>query len=68
MSRPIIDAFKARPIYKVEIKQAYEITFEMFAEAFGMPLGLMVLPKDFVQYYPDYTGLAKVMPGAPWTC
>lgn len=68
MSRPIIDAFKARPVYQMKIEQAYELTFEMFAEAFGMPLGLMVEPGDFVQYYPDYTGLAKVAPGAPWTC
>lgn len=68
MSRPIIDAFKAQPIYQVKIEQANELTFEMFAEAFGMPLGLMVVPAAFVQYYSDYTGIAKVMPGAPWTC
>lgn len=68
MSRPIVDAFKARPVYQMKIAQAYELTFEMFAEAFGMPLGLMVVPEAFVVYYPDYTGLAKVMPGAPWTC
>lgn len=68
MSRPIIDAFKAQPIYQVKIAQAYELTFEMFAEAFGMPLGLMVVPEDFVQYYETYTGFTKVLPGAPWTC
>lgn len=68
MSRPIIDAFKAQPIYQVKIAQAHDLTFEMFAEAFGMPLGLMVGPSDFVQYYLDYTGLVKVMPWAPWTC
>lgn len=68
MSRPIVDAFKAHPVYQMKIEQAYKLTFEMFAEAFGMPLGLMVVPEGFVQYYPDYTGLSKVMPGAPWTC
>lgn len=68
MRRPIIDAFVGVPVLKIECKQAYELTFEMFAEAFGMPLGLMVEPSNFVQYYSDYTGLAKMMPGAPWTC
>ena len=68
MNRPIIDAFKARPVHQIEIKQVRALTYEMFAEAFGMPLGLMVAPGNFVQCYETYTGFTKVLPGAPWTC